>query len=92
MCRTSLLSPYLVFACSTAVFAQVPLPDPSHLTDVQLTIQPVGGQTTFRSGEPILLELQYATTSPETYLISTAGYDRSGRLGVEEFQVSPHAG
>ncbi len=48
-------------------------------------------QTIFRIGEVIRLELSYSTVAAGIE-ISTANYDRSGRLGIEYFTVEPSTG
>lgn len=62
--------------------------------DVRLTLQTKSGQTVFHVGELITLQLSYslAPGSPNTYVITNANYDHSGRLGVETFLVDPAMG
>jgi len=60
--------------------------------DVQLKVETKGGQTTFHIGEVIPLVLSFTSSSPKTYQIDMASYDRSGRLGMESFAVEPKTG
>src|ERR1700677_4079269 len=57
-----------------------------------LAVRTVGGQTTFRIGERIPLELSFAATETKRYEMTNAGYDRSGRMGYESFSVNPSSG
>jgi hypothetical protein len=57
-----------------------------------LTVRTKNDQTTFRIGELIELELSFSSASSNTHQISTATYDRSGRLGLESYHVEPKTG
>ncbi len=59
---------------------------------VKLTVRTKGDQTIFHIGELIPLELSFTSASENHYQINTASYDRSGRLGVESYQVEPSTG
>ncbi len=59
---------------------------------VKLTVRTLGDQTTFHIGELIPLELSFTSETPDTFQINNASYDRSGRLGLESFQVEPNSG
>jgi hypothetical protein len=61
-------------------------------SDVKLTAAVHGGQTTFRVGEVIPLELSFTSTAPGKYQFDNASYDRSGRLNSETFSVEPKSG
>jgi hypothetical protein len=61
-------------------------------SDVKLTAAVHGGQTTFRVGEVIPLELSFTSTAPGKYQFDNATYDRSGRLNSETFSVEPKSG
>ena len=61
-------------------------------SDVQLIAQTQGGQTTFRIGEVIPIDLSFTSTSPQAYEFDTATYDRSGRLNTESFAIEPRNG
>lgn len=56
--------------------------------DVQLSLSLRGGQAVFREGEIIPLSLNFSTASTR-YWLNTSGYDRSGRLGIDEYCVDP---
>jgi hypothetical protein len=64
-------------------------PDPK---GVKLTVRTKGDQTIFHIGELIPLELSFTSAPENNYQINTASYDRSGRLGVESYQVEPNTG
>ena len=57
--------------------------------DVSLTIHFADGQTRFHVGEVIPIELEFAAAIPDVYEMSTANYDRSGRLNMDQFHVAP---
>lgn len=61
-------------------------------SDVKLTAAIRGGQSTFRIGEVIPLELSFTSTAPGKYQFDNATYDRSGRLHSETFAVEPRSG
>lgn len=44
-------------------------------------------QKQFRQGEMIKLDLSYSSSTPNTYVLDTASYDRSGRLDIDTFVV-----
>lgn len=54
-----------------------------------LTIAFTDGATTFHVGEIIRVELSFRALVPDAYDISTRSYDRSGRLDLEQFHLSP---
>ena len=54
-----------------------------------LTIRFAGGRNAFHVGEVIPIELTFTAALPDTYDLSTRNYDRSGRLNMEEFRVTP---
>jgi|GEM_PF-3051141 len=58
-------------------------------TEASLTIQFVGGSSSFQIGQVIPIYLSFRASAGETYLFSTSSYDRSGRLNSERFEVSP---
>lgn len=72
-------------------FAPVIAPDAKgqQPTDVTLTVEFANGQTVYQVGETIPLQLTFTASLPNTYEMSTRSYDRSGRLNLEEFHVSP---
>ena len=60
--------------------------------DLHLQLQVQGGSRRFHQGEIIRLDLGFSSTSPQRYRLDAAGYDRSGRLHLEEFHLAPAAG
>jgi len=60
--------------------------------DPQLTITTRTNQTSYRIGELIALDLSFTSSSPNKYQIDMATYDRSGRLGEDEFVPDPRTG
>ncbi len=54
-----------------------------------LTARFAEGQTQFHVGEVIPIELTFSATVRDTFDMSTASYDRSGRLNVEQYHVTP---
>jgi hypothetical protein len=61
--------------------------------DVELRLATAGGQTSFRLGEPIGLELSFTSSAPGKYSIFGGGTDRMGMEAVGEvFHVSPTEG
>jgi hypothetical protein len=60
--------------------------------EVHFSVRTEGNQTKFHMGEVIRLELLFASSVPKVYSITTTTYDRSGRLGMEEYLLSPDSG
>jgi hypothetical protein len=56
--------------------------------EAQLAIHFVDGQARFHVGEVVPIELEFSASLPGGYEIDMAGYDRSGRLGMEQFHVT----
>jgi hypothetical protein len=54
-----------------------------------LTISFPDGVTRFHVDEIIPIELSFKSPIPEAYEMSTRNYDRSGRLDIERFHVTP---
>lgn len=54
-----------------------------------LAIRFAGGTTQFHVGEVVPIELSFAASLPDTFDLSTRNYDRSGRLNIEQFHVTP---
>jgi len=54
-----------------------------------LTIRFAGGTDQFRVGEMIPIELSFTASLPNSYDMDTRNYDRSGRLNMEQFHVTP---
>ncbi len=89
--RATVLCLLLPFT-SIAQEVQGPSHSSAKSTDINLTVHTRGDQPTFHIGELIPLELSYSSTSPNTYQLDMATYDRSGRLGEERFSVEPKSG
>lgn len=60
--------------------------------DIRLAVRTANGQTTFRIGETIPLELAFSSSAEQKYQLNIASSDRSGRANYERFIVDPHAG
>ena len=56
---------------------------------VSLTIRFAGGAGQFHVGEVVPIELSFDASLPDTFDLSTRNYDRSGRLNIEQFHVTP---
>jgi hypothetical protein len=56
---------------------------------VSLAIRFAGGTSQFHVGEVIPIELSFAASVPNTFDLSARDYDRSGRLNIEQFHVTP---
>jgi hypothetical protein len=54
-----------------------------------LAIRFANGTSQFHVGEIIPVELAFSASAPDAYDMSTASYDRSGRLDIEHFHVTP---
>jgi hypothetical protein len=54
-----------------------------------LTIHFASGTSVFHAGEVIPIELSFTASLPDAYDMDTRNYDRSGRLNIEQFHVSP---
>src|SRR5260370_23898287 len=61
-------------------------------TQAVLDVRTASGQSTFRIGERIPLELSFSASEDKRYEITLASYDRSGRMSYEDFGVSPETG
>lgn len=59
---------------------------------VSFVVRTKGGQTRFRQGELIRLELAFSSSLPDTYHLDSATYDRSGRLEIDAFHLDPQDG
>ncbi len=58
-------------------------------SSASLTIQFTDGTNRFHVGQLISVELAFRALIPNTYDMSTRNYDRSGRLNIERFHVTP---
>lgn len=71
-----------------ALFAQEQTPP----VQVSLEVRLPAGKSSYVMGELIPLELVYSGTGGPDYFINTASYDRSGRLGYEQYDIAPASG
>jgi hypothetical protein len=60
--------------------------------DPQLTVTMRNNQSSFHMGEIIPLDLAFTSSTPNTYQMDMATYDRSGRLNEDQFVVEPKSG
>ena len=58
---------------------------------VSFTLRMSGDRTRFHPGEVIPIELEFSTAIPNRYVLDNATYDRSGRLTLDEFRITPIA-
>jgi hypothetical protein len=77
VCRVSLTA----LSLSVAALAQ--------LNEPFFTIQFPQPVTQFHVGEVIPLELLFSSSTPNSFSMDTRSYDRSGRLDIEQFHVTP---
>jgi len=56
---------------------------------VSLTIRFVDGTNRFHVGEVVPIELLFRASISNTYDMEMRNYDRSGRLNIEQFHVTP---
>jgi hypothetical protein len=77
----------LLLACAFLILA-TPL-FPQEDKTASLTIRFADGSSRFHVGEIIPVELSFVAAVPEVYDMSTRNYDRSGRLDLEQFHVTP---
>ncbi len=61
----------------------------SSASDVHFTLALKDNRTVFREGEKIPLVLSFTTTAKNRYQAEMRNYDRSGRLGIEQYCVEP---
>jgi len=54
-----------------------------------LTIRLLEGPSRFHVGEVIRLEMSFTTSTASAYDLNTRNYDRSGRLDMEQFHLTP---
>ena len=65
---------------------------PAPSRDPQLTVNVRNNQSSFHIGEIIPLDLAFTSSTPNTYQLDMATYDRSGRLTEDQFVVDPSNG
>ena len=58
--------------------------------EVDFRIRLKDGQSLFRQGETIALELVFTANVPEKYQLSTRTYDRGGRQGLDRLELEPN--
>lgn len=68
---------------------QTPESSPEPEAPVTLTPRPAGNRLQFRPGETIPLELTFESSVRDRYLVDGATYDRSRRLKIDEFVLTP---
>lgn len=78
----ALLLAAMFFVQASVLFAQ-------EENNVSLTIQFAGGTNRFHVGEIIPVEMSFRATVPNQYDFECRNYDRSGRLNMEQFHVTP---
>lgn len=91
--------PAFLAASLIGLLAPVPLP-PAAAQDaaapqagpVALTLRTAGDRRQFRPGEAIPIELEFSSLVAGRYVVDGATYDRSGRLGIDEFRIEPFEG
>ena len=76
--------------CELSISAQGVAPPPLDDERPQLQISAPG--SIFRQGELIPLTLSFTSKIPDRYQVNMAAYDRSGRMGYEQFLVEPTKG
>jgi hypothetical protein len=67
----------------------VPPSYPQEDSGASLTIRFANGTSLFRVGEIIPVELSFQASGPGAYDMEMRNYDRSGRLNIEQFHVTP---
>jgi hypothetical protein len=56
---------------------------------VSLTIRFANSTTRFHVGEAVPIELSFSASTPDLFDMEMRDYDRSGRLNIEQFHVTP---
>jgi hypothetical protein len=69
--------------------SQMAVPGAQTPAPVTLTLRLAGERRQFRPGETIPIELIFDSRVPKRYVVDGATYDRSGRLTIDEFRLSP---
>jgi hypothetical protein len=83
--RSTLPAYVVVLVLATSGLAQLD-------NGASLTIRFANGTSQFHVGEVIPIELGFSASVPDAYDMNTASYDRSGRLNMEQFHVTPPGG
>lgn len=91
--------PVLLAASLIGLLAPVPLPLAAaqdvaapQAGPVSLTLRTASDRRQFRPGEVIPFELEFSSGVAGRYVVDGATYDRSGRLGIDEFRIEPFDG
>jgi len=82
----------LVAAMALHAISWLARAQPVEAPEIRLAVRIPSGQTTFRVGEAIPLELSFSTTVDQKYQLNMATSDRAGRLNFESFMVDPPTG
>jgi hypothetical protein len=80
---------YSLWALVCSPFAQSQTEEKSKGAGSEVQLRVSTSSATFYSGELIPLDLAFASAVPKRYQINLARYDRSGRMGYEQFVVQP---
>src|SRR6188508_31886 len=59
---------------------------------VTLTLRTADGRKQFHPGETIPIELEFASTIAGRFVVDGATYDRSGRLTIDTYKITPDRG
>ncbi len=60
--------------------------------DASLTVRLAAGKSVYAIGELIPLDLEFRGRADADYYFSTGMYDRSGRMGIERYAITPAGG
>jgi hypothetical protein len=82
----------LLAGVSFAANEPSPSPTPPFDRKVILRVKLDTSQREFHIGEIIPLRLFFSSRTKNRYQVDTAGYDRSGRMNLEDFHVTPSKG
>jgi hypothetical protein len=81
----------LLLASPAAADPHDPCAATSSASDVQFTLALKTPGATFQEGEIISLVLSFTSSTQNRYRADVRNYDRSGRLGTEQYCVEPEA-
>jgi hypothetical protein len=79
----------LLLALTVLVMASPLYPRPQEDSGASLTVRFTNGTSRFHVGEIIPIELSFRASSSDAYDMESRNYDRSGRLNIEQFHVTP---
>jgi hypothetical protein len=74
------------------VFAGLAVAQKPQESEAFLELRTANGSSQYQIGEIIPLQLIFTTSIPGKYKVNKASYDRSGRLSLDRFDVSPSTG